>query len=220
MAGLFAVAAAATAYGYRRGWHLWAWERRLPAAIIGTPLLAIAIFVGYELGSPLFTNVTIEEEFPFAFSAVIPDDMKMDDVEKIMAGMAKVDQMVEESMPASMPITAGSPTPTTTSASTPASTGVARLKAGEFRDQDGFHKGSGTATIYIGPDGSHLLRLENLKVTNGPDLDVILSPHQNPKNRSSVKTAGYVDLGKLKGNQGNQNYPIPADVDVATQGAW
>jgi hypothetical protein len=82
-------------------------------------------------------------------------------------------------------------------------------------DADSIHRGSGTATIYRGPDGSLLLRLENFSVTNGPDLHVYLSPHPNPNRGGQVRTTGYVDLGELKGNRGNQNYPISADVDVA-----
>ena len=84
-------------------------------------------------------------------------------------------------------------------------------------DQDSIHKGSGTAIIYRGPDGSLLLRLENFSVTNGPDLHVYLSPHPNPGRGGQVRTAGYVDLGELKGNRGNQNYPIPAGVDIDIQ---
>ena len=90
------------------------------------------------------------------------------------------------------------------------------LKQGAFTDADRFHKGSGQATIYQLPDGSHVLRLENLDVTNGPDLRVILSPSQNPESSGEVKGQGYVELDKLKGNKGNQNYPIPTGFDVAT----
>ncbi len=70
------------------------------------------------------------------------------------------------------------------------------------------------ATIYRGPDDSYLLRLEELAVTNGPDLHVILSPHESPERRNDVHMPGYVDLGKLKGNRGNQNYEIPDGVDI------
>ena len=31
-----------------------------------------------------------------------------------------------------------------------------------------------------------------------------------------VKSPGYLDLGELKGNRGNQNYPIPAGVNIST----
>ena len=225
-AGVLIVLAAVAAYGYRRGWHMWVWRRRLPVAIIGTPLLALAIFVSYDLGSPLFINKTVEEEFPFAFSATVPDDMEMAAVEKIMAGMANINQEMNEPMPGvPAPTAAPSPTPTPTPELTAAPTSIpepvqaepVKLKVGNLRDQDSFHKGSGQATIYRSPDGSHLLRLEDLNVTNGPDLHVILTPHQNPGNRGEVKTPGYVDLGKLKGNRGNQNYNIPINVDVATQ---
>jgi hypothetical protein len=93
------------------------------------------------------------------------------------------------------------------------------LKEGSFQGADRFHRGSGRATIYRAPDGSHLLRLEDFNVTNGPDLHVILTPHPNPGSRSEVNAPGYVDLGSLKGNIGNQNYVIPNSVDIAVMGS-
>ena len=90
-----------------------------------------------------------------------------------------------------------------------------QVASGEFKDADAFHRGSGQAIIYSAPGGGHLLRLENLDVTNGPALHVILSTHEDPTNGDEVKLPGYADLGPLKGNRGNQNYTIPADVDVS-----
>ena len=81
------------------------------------------------------------------------------------------------------------------------------------------HQGTGTATIYQLEDGSHVLRLEDFEVTNGPDLHVILSPVANPTTREEVSAEGYVDLGELKGNVGNQNYDIPAEVDIDSIGS-
>jgi hypothetical protein len=60
-----------------------------------------------------------------------------------------------------------------------------------------------------------VLRLEDLKVTNGPDLHVLLMV--DPEGRD--KSQGYLDLGKLKGNIGNQNYPIPDDTDISIYNA-
>ena len=239
--GFLIAVAAVIAFAYRQGWHTWIWRYRLRVGIIGAPVLALIIFVGYDLGSPLFVNVTVEEEFPFASTAIVPPDMTMTEVENIMEGMAMVNQEMDEPMPDSMAMDAPMPTTTTTPASTPTATvpptsgptptatmeptqaeptaGPVELKAGTFRDQDRFHKGSGLATIYRGADGSLLLRLEDFKSTNGPDLHVILSPSQSPKNQAQVKVPGYIDLGKLKGNIGNQNYPIPDEVDVSAQGS-
>ncbi len=56
-------------------------------------------------------------------------------------------------------------------------------------------------------------------MTNGPELHVLLSPHPNPETRNDAKAPGYVDLGKLKGNKGSQNYAIPEVMDVAGQGS-
>lgn len=79
---------------------------------------------------------------------------------------------------------------------------------GNFIDAgDGFHKAEGVAKVIDLTDGRTFLRLENLKTTNGPDLYVYLS---TGKDVSEI-----VDLGKLKGNIGNQNYEIPAGTDLS-----
>lgn len=84
------------------------------------------------------------------------------------------------------------------------------ISSGEFQDGDDFHKGSGIATIYQLPDESRLLRFENFEVTNGPDLRVILTKEGNPT-EEQVKNG--IELEKLKGNKGNQNYDLPADIN-------
>ncbi len=241
--GAIIVFAAFLAFAYRKGWHLIIQRHWRLTTAIAAPTLALAIFGAWMLAAPLFTNVTVEEEFPFALAAEVPADMTMAQVEDIMAGMAMVNQEMDEpapkmilgavewnlvddptpvielssteeemSDPEHTPVPAQDPTPT------PQAVAV-KLKAGMFKDADSFHKGSGEATIFRGPDGSLLLRLEDFNVTNGPDLHVLLSPHPDPERQGDVKQAGYVDLGKLKGNIGNQNYPIPDDVDVSIQGS-
>jgi Electron transfer DM13 len=79
---------------------------------------------------------------------------------------------------------------------------------GNFVDAgDGFHKVEGVAKVVNLADGKTFLRLENLKATNGPDLYVYLSTDKG--------VSDFVNLGRLKGNIGNQNYEIPAGTDLA-----
>jgi hypothetical protein len=79
---------------------------------------------------------------------------------------------------------------------------------GNFVDAgDGFHKAEGVAKVVNLTDGKTFLRLENLKTTNGPDLYVYLSTDKG--------VSDFVNLGRLKGNIGNQNYEIPAGTDLA-----
>jgi len=85
---------------------------------------------------------------------------------------------------------------------------------GELRDGDSSHKGSGRLTLYRLPGGPHLLRLEGINVTNGPALHVLLAEGARPTNRAEVQQ-GYLDLGRLKGNIGSQNYEFPASEDVS-----
>ena len=80
------------------------------------------------------------------------------------------------------------------------------------------HATPGTVRILELPDGSRILRIEGLDTSDGPDLKVWLSdqPVIDGVDGWGVFDDGvYVSLGDLKGNRGNQNYPIPADVDLA-----
>lgn len=88
------------------------------------------------------------------------------------------------------------------------------VKSGSFRDADRSHKGSGQVKIMTQEDGSHLLRFEGFSVTNGPDLYVSLVENGNPQKGKDVK-AGYTNVAQLKGNQGSQNYVIPAGTDLS-----
>lgn len=63
-----------------------------------------------------------------------------------------------------------------------------------------YGKATGNAVIYINTNGSFQLRLEDINVTNGPNLKVYLSKEKQPIN--------FIDLGNLKSTRGNQVYDI------------
>ncbi len=63
VAGLVVLAAIA-AWGVRKGWHLAVWRRRRAVAIVGTPLLILAIVGGWYTVSPLFERSQLEEANP------------------------------------------------------------------------------------------------------------------------------------------------------------
>jgi hypothetical protein len=90
------------------------------------------------------------------------------------------------------------------------------LSSGQFNEIDAIHKGEGKATIFTLPDGQRVLRLEEFKVTNGPDLFVYLSGHAAPTSGGQVHEGASFELARLKGNIGNQNYGLPADLDLST----
>jgi hypothetical protein len=75
---------------------------------------------------------------------------------------------------------------------------------------------SGTAAVYELPNGKKILRLSDLSTENGPDLRVYLVAGSNGADDQAIKEKkAFVDLGKLKGNKGNQNYELPGDVDLS-----
>lgn len=71
------------------------------------------------------------------------------------------------------------------------------------------HDGRGTATIHRLGDGRRVLRLTDFATSNGPALRVYLVA-----DAGDVGRGGFIDLGKLKGNVGDQNYDVPADADL------
>lgn len=79
--------------------------------------------------------------------------------------------------------------------------------SGSFANADIVHRGSGTARI-VEQDGKRYLRLEDFEVTNGPDLYVYLSESKTPGD-TLESLDKYINVGKLKGNKGNQTYELP-----------
>ena len=86
------------------------------------------------------------------------------------------------------------------------------LSSGRFHD--GAHKTVGTATIYQLPEGKRVLRLTEFETSNGPDVLVYLVAANDATDSETVKKAGFLTLGPLKGNIGDQNYDLPEDVDL------
>lgn len=76
------------------------------------------------------------------------------------------------------------------------------------------HPTAGTATIYQMGDGSRVLRLTSFSTSNGPDVHVYMVAADDAKDAATVEKAGFVDLGVIKGNIGDQNYPLGSDLDL------
>jgi len=70
---------------------------------------------------------------------------------------------------------------------------------------DGIHDTQGIAKVIPIEGGGNVLRLEDLLVTNGPDLYVYLSTDKS--------ASDFVNLGRLKANI-DQNYQIPEGADI------
>lgn len=107
-----------------------------------------------------------------------------------------VNRQIDEAMPATQSTSAAQP-----------------LEAGHFYSI--LHPTQGTATIYQLGDGSRVLRLTNFTTSNGPDVHVYMVASDDAKDVATVQQSGFIDLGALKGNIGDQNYQLVSDVDLA-----
>jgi hypothetical protein len=78
------------------------------------------------------------------------------------------------------------------------------------------HKTSGRATVYQSSNGE-ILRLTHFETSNGPNLHVILIAASDAEDNENFldKKVERVELGQLKGNEGDQNYEIPAGTDLS-----
>jgi hypothetical protein len=115
--------------------------------------------------------------------------------------------VVEASAPAAV-------APSYEPAEQPTATGPRTLASGELISHE--HATSGTVKLVRLADGSHVLRLENLDTSNGPDLRVWLTDAPVTKGKAGwhvFDDGKHVSLGKLKGNKGSQNYALPGNVD-------
>lgn len=197
-------------------------RNRMDRRIVIAGLVVAGVFAAgavWYLGSPLFINRQVNEALPVAQNAMPMEDT-MNEATAEQDDMAKADgmtmtQMVAEtaamtqtdhmSMDGSM---------TKTEAMT-MSDAPAALSSGSFTEVDNIHKGAGQAIVYQLPDGKRVLRFENFNVTNGPDLFVYLAGSAMPRSSSDLHSAGALEVARLKGNIGDQNYELPADLDLS-----
>ena len=193
-------------------------NRPLLIGIVIIALIPIAA-ITYYLAEPLFVDDEVSEDLPSDIIFVMdgevevrnmPDDMTVEEAEQQMIDAAaapdteSADPMPEDIMMSDDVDSDNAPADDQVTA--------VEVKRGQFRDADNFHQGSGDAILFELSDGRHLLRFENFRVTNGPDLHVYLVPQANASGRVSID--GYVDLGQLKGNVGDQNYFIDTDIAI------
>jgi hypothetical protein len=129
-----------------------------------------------------------------------------------------LDQRVNEPLPSAPADSTETSGPASPSATAPPAGGtsapqqVITLASGEFRSLE--HHTTGLALLVERADGTRYLRFEDLETSNGPDLHVYLSEVPAGDDWYAYGDR-FVDLGKLKGNVGDQNYAIPANVDLS-----
>lgn len=173
-------------------------KRRLSPAVIGV-IVVVAVIVGgvlMYLFQPwkLFVDDVVDEAAPVAASTASP--------------LPSEDATAEAS-----PATTTGPEPAATEP--PALVYPVELARGDFISHE--HTTTGSASILELEDGSRILRIEDLNTSNGPDLKVWLTDAPVIEGRDGwfvFDDGNYVDLGRLKGNIGSQNYNIPDDVDI------
>jgi hypothetical protein len=77
------------------------------------------------------------------------------------------------------------------------------------------HDSSGEARVYQLADGKRVLRFTNFATSNGPDVHVYLVAANDATDSDTVKKSGFREIASLRGNIGDQNYELPADIDLA-----
>ncbi|MEV7133016.1 DM13 domain-containing protein [Arthrobacter sp. NPDC093128] len=87
------------------------------------------------------------------------------------------------------------------------------LATGPFQSQE--HPTSGSASLVQLPDGSHVVRLENLASSDGPDVKVWLSDREAGGDWFKYRSGRFLDLGPVKATHGNQNYAVPPGTDLS-----
>jgi len=201
------------------------WWRR-PAVIVPTAIVAVtALTLALAAFQPwrLFIDVTVDEALPTVAveETVEPSsDASAQEAAGDASQDASADSSAEEQSATDSTADADSAADSSADASaepsvqeTPERTVTAE---GTFISHE--HPTAGTARIITLEDGSRVLRLVGLDTDNGPDLKVWLAAAPVIEGRDGwfvFDDDEYLSLGALKGNKGNQNYPIPNDADIS-----
>jgi Electron transfer DM13 len=189
-------------------------NRKKPIIIIVIAIVAIAIPLAVYTVSPLFINTEINEPLPTVSNGNIDDGVAIREFNKFMEKSEQErresgNQMGNEER--NMIMIGAAQTNDTIVNEGMTTIGLEEtsiLYVGEFVGvNDGIHNAEGQVKVLELNDSTNFLRLEDFKATNGPDLYVYLSTDKS--------ASDFVNLGRLKGNVGNQNYEIPQGTDLS-----
>lgn len=176
------------------------------ALVIGGALVAVVAAVALAIGvfgvHTLFIDEEVSEAGPeFDSGAVVAGDPTT-----TLAPAADAPEgSTAETAPEAEAEPEAEPAPTTAPAPV-----VRTVSTGAFTGVD--HPGSGTATLLSDGIQTFVRFEDDFSTDNGPDLFAV-----------AYEGGERIELGRLKGNQGAQNYELPADVDpeaVDTVAVW
>lgn len=187
----------------------------LVAATFSFPLW-IELFQNEQTGAPeeVFPGLSarLQELFPS-----LPPDQQAAYRQVAVADRADAVAMIQAALAPPIPAP-------TEQVELPQMTGAQSVATGSFTRLDAIRWAQGRLTIYQQVDNSKILRFEEFSVVNGPALRVALAttpPEDTSDEEEATPTSpieyivtGGLDLGPLIGTTGNQNYDIPAEVDI------
>jgi len=186
-------------------------------AIIGIIIATIVIPIGFYTVSPLFLSKTVNDPAPSLgqMNSGVQNEsltqfeqfMSMSDQEQVEKGQL-MSTAEKDAIMKSAATTSGV-TVNEEMTQDMSSNQASIIYSGVFVGaNDGIHNAGGNVRIINLADGSSsVLRLEDFESTNGPDLYVYLSTDKG--------NSDFVNLGRLKGNIGNQNYEIPKGIHLS-----
>ncbi len=185
-----------------------------PAALVRIGLLVVVLIGLSRLLRRFVPNRAVQAAVPAVLAVVVlglvvlPYFRDETVIESLPASAVDLGLQAPAPAPTTTAVPAAAPAPSTTTTTTvPAP--PARIASGTLRGID--HRASGAAALYRLADGTAFVRLEDIDVQNGPDYVLYLVPGTDRR----APGAG-VSLGDLKGNQGTQNYALPAGIDLTT----
>jgi Electron transfer DM13 len=200
-------------------------NKKVLTVIILVVVAAVVIPISIYTISPLFINNTVNEPLPTT-AAIVNKNSASQEYQKfismneqdrtnaakqmsqrqknmVMIGVGQINNTINENAMAPGTIK-GQQQQVQSNATTTSS----KIRIASFIGAgDGFHNAQGLAKVIPLGDGNSVLRLENFKSTNGPNVHLYLSTDKAASN--------FIDLGRLKANNGNQNYNIPYRTDLS-----
>ena len=177
----------------------------VPISLVGAGVLAFLAFGVFGIHTAFFDD-EVDEAIPVFDSGAGVSGLPSDDVsDEVIDDMNEF--MADNETPAELAADEAMP------AMAVAEPEIVTLVEGTFVDRS--HPGEGTAKVLNDGSQQRFLRFEDFATDNGPDLFVYLTsaPADAPSGDFGVD-GEFVNLGRLKGNIGPQNYEIPPELDL------